>query len=154
VVTGGMNGNTPTGANLALGAACSSDSVYGAGWECTRARDGVTSGSSKWTSAGTTPTHWLTYDLGSTRTVNGFIVRHAGAGGEETYYNTQQFRIQSATSLGGPWTDETAVDNTAQESVTTRSYNTPKSLRYVRLYITDPGIDNHARIPELEVRGP
>jgi hypothetical protein len=29
----------------------------------------------------------------------------------------------------------------------------PKRLRYVRLLITDPGIDNYARIPELEVWG-
>lgn len=150
----GMNGNTPGGANLALGAACSSDSVYGTGWDCTRARDGVVSVSSKWTSTGTVPTHWLVYDLGWTRTVNGYIVRHAGAAGEPTYFNTQQFRIQSATSWSGPWTDEVIVDNNAQANVTTRSYYTPKALRFIRLYITDPGIDNWARIPEFEVRGP
>ena len=151
---GGMNEGTPGGANLALSAACSSDTVYGAGWECTRARDGVTDGGSKWTSTGASATHWMSYDLGTTRTVNGYIVRHAGAGGEPAHFNTQQFRIQTATSASGPWTDQAVVDNTAQASVTTRSYNTPTPVRFVRLYITDPGIDNYARIPEFEVRGP
>jgi hypothetical protein len=152
--TGGMNGNTPGGVNRALGVSCMSDTSYGTGWDCGRARDGVTSASSKWTSTGATSTHWITYDLGYYRTVNGFIVRHAGAAGEPAYFNTQQFQIQSGSSWSGPWTDETVVDNNAQASITTRSYYTPKALRFVRLYITDPGIDNYARIPEFEVWGP
>lgn len=148
-----MNGNTPSGTNLALGAACNSDTVYGPGWDCTRARDGVTDGGSKWTSTADSSTHWLTYDLGSTRTVNGYIVRHAGAGNEPTYYNTQQLKLQTASSLSGPWNDDATVDNNAQANVTTRTYCSPKAVRFIRLYITDAGIDNYARIPEFEVRG-
>ena len=36
---------------------------------------------------------------------------------------------------------------------TRRLYQTPKPLRYVRLHIPDPGIDNFARICEFEVHG-
>lgn len=151
--SGGMNNNMPSGANIALGVTCISDSSYGVGWDCGRARDGVTSASSKWTSTGTTPTHYVIYDLGWTRTVNGYVVRHAGAGGEPTYFNTQQFRFESGPSTSGPWTIENVVDNNAQANLTTRSFTTPKAQRFIRLYITDPGIDNWARIPEFEVRG-
>jgi hypothetical protein len=37
--------------------------------------------------------------------------------------------------------------------VTYRSYVTPKSLRYIRLYVTDAGIDDYVRLPEFEVIG-
>ncbi len=152
--TGSMNGNTPTGQNLALASTqVTTDSIYGAGWEGGKAVDGVISGTSKWVSNGNSPPHWLALDLGASLTVNGYIVRHAGAGGEPAYYNTQQFQIQSGTSLSGPWTDETVVNNAAQASVTARSYITPKTLRYIRLYITDAGIDNYTRIPEFEIWG-
>lgn len=150
----GMNEDTPTGVNLARSATqWPTDSSYGPDWTGAKAIDGVISGSSKWCSTNASSTHWLALDLGGSRTVNGFVVRHAGAGGEETYYNTKSFRLQSASSINGPWTDECVVDNTAQANVTARSYNTPKTLRYVRLYITNSGIDNYARIPEFEVWG-
>jgi hypothetical protein len=151
---GGMNGNTPTGNNLALSAVSwPTDSVYSSSYAGDKAKDGVVSATSKWTSADTATPHWLAYDLGASHTVNGYIVRHAGAAGEPTYFNAKNFSIQTAASLSGPWTDDAIVDNSAQASVTTRSYNTPKSVRYVRLYITNAGIDPYARIPEFEVRG-
>lgn len=150
----GMNEDTPIGVNLARFATqWPTDSNYGPDWTGAKAIDGIVSGSSKWCSTNTSSTHWLALDLGSNKTVNGFIVRHAGAGGEETYYNTKNFKLQSANSINGPWTDECVVDNTIQANVTTRSYNNPKTLRYVRLYITNSGIDNYARIPEFEVWG-
>jgi hypothetical protein len=151
---GSMNGNTPAGTNLATSTAqWSSDSDYSPSFNGAKAIDGIVSASSKWTSSAGTPPHWLALDLGGNKTVNGFIVRHAGAGGEETYYNTKNFGLQSAASMSGPWADECVVDNSAQANVTTRSYNTPKALRYVRLYVTNAGIDNYARIPEFEVWG-
>lgn len=152
--TGGMNGNVPTGANIALGSTqWATDSDFSPTRTGAKAIDGVVSVQSKWTSTASSSTHWLALDLGGNRTVNGFIIRHAGAAGESTSYNTKNFKIQSATSMSGPWSDECTVDNSAQTNVTNRSYDTPKTLRYVRLYITNPGIDNYARIPEFEVHG-
>lgn len=151
-VSGGMNGNTPTGTNLApQSTQVSTDSNYSSSYDGWHAIDGQCTAGSKWCSAGTAPPHYLALDLGTNRTVNGFIVRYAGAAGELTSYNCKNFSFQSATAWGGPWSDECVVDNTAQASVVPRSYTTPKSLRYVRLYITNAGIDNYARVPEFEV---
>ena len=154
ITTDNMNGSTPTGVNLARSASTwQTDSNYSADFNGSKAIDGIVSGTSKWCSSGSAPPHWLALDLGATRLINGYIVRHAGDAGEYTYFNTKNFSIQSAPSMSGPWTDETVVDNSAQANVTTRSYNSPKTLRYVRLYITNAGIDNYARIPEFEVWG-
>jgi len=150
-----MNCGTPGGTNLARYAGqVAVDSYNLSSQTGDKAIDGIVAAESKWCSAGTGGPHWLKLDLGAEATINGFIVRHAGAAGEPTIYNTQQFRIQSATSFNpASWTDECVVNNAAQANVTTRSYLTPKTLRYVRLYITDAGIDNYARIPEFEVWG-
>jgi hypothetical protein len=150
-----MNGNTPTGINAARTAtAWATDSNFTVDYGGDKAIDGIITTVSKWTSAGTAPPHWLALDLGASKTVNGFIVRHQSAAADASYYNTKYFKFQSGTSISGPWTDECTVDNSAQAAVTTRSYITPKTLRYVRLYITDAGIDYYARIPEFEVYSP
>ncbi len=151
---GGMIDGVPTGTNLSLSATQVAVSAqYDANNGGNKAIDGVVSAGSKWTSDGSAMPEWLKLDLGGNKTVNGFIVRHAGAGGEPTYYNTQAFSIQSGTSYTGPWTDETVVDNAAQANVTNRKYVTPKTLRYIRINITDAGIDNYVRLPEFEVVG-
>jgi len=149
-----MLDETPSGDNLSLTAdQVETDSNYSPDYTGDKAIDGIISTESKWTSAGSSPPHWLTLDLGDDQTVDGYIVRHSGAAGDPSYYNAESFEIQAGPSMSGPWTTQTTVSNTAQEDVTTRRYITPKSLRYVRLYITDPGIDNYARVPEFEVRG-
>lgn len=142
----------PSGMNLALTAAnVRADSVYTPSQSERQAVDGNLS--TKWTSTATTAQHWLAVDLGAQYSVTGYVVRHAGAGGEPTSYNTEQFTIQSGPSMDGPWTVEFTGDNTPQRDIDAFAYGTPKPLRYVRLHITDAGIDNHARIPEFEVYG-
>lgn len=143
-----------SGSNLSYGAAgWQSDSNYSTAYGGDKAKDGVVSVTSKWCSNGASPTHWLGYDLGSSKSVNGFVVKHAGAAGEPSYMNTKYFKFQAADSWSGPWNDVTPqIDNSAQNSITT--YNiSPSTMRYVRLYITNPGIDNYARIPEFEIWG-
>ncbi|MCX7918968.1 MAG: discoidin domain-containing protein [bacterium] len=143
---------TPIGTNIALSCASSqTDSIYGSGWEGYKAYDGVISGSSKWCSNGTPPPHWLALDLGQPRWVSGFTVQMPGAAGEWIIYNFKNFQIQSGTSLNGPWTTEFTVDNSPQFSSVNCLYNTPKQLRFIRIYITNCGIDNYARLPEFEV---
>ncbi len=150
----GMVDASPGGLNLSLTAEQTAvDSSFDANSTGAKARDGLIGPSSKWASQGTSPPHWLAFDIGADKIVNGYIVHHAGAGGEQASYNTQSFSIQSAPSLAGPWTDEAIVENMLRENSTRRLYQTPKPLRYVRLHIPDPGIDNFARICEFEVHG-
>jgi len=149
-----FNSNPPTGTNLApYSLTVQTDSVYGPDWSGSNAIDGIVSVSSKWVSANTAPPHWLALDLRGNRTVNGYIIRLAGAAGEPTTYNAEALAIQTATSLSGPWFTEGTIDNSARASIINRSYVNPSQVRYVRLHITDPGVDNHARIPEFEVLG-
>jgi hypothetical protein len=136
---------TPTGVNVARRAvAVSTDSGNGS-----PAVDGFTS--TKWTSAGTVPPHWIQLDLGAVKTVTGFIVRHAGAGGEPQSYNTRTLHFETAPSADGPWRVDAMIFNSTSANTTARVYAEPQPLRHVRLYITDPGVDNYARIPEFEV---
>lgn len=136
----------PAGANIAPAATVSTDTGNGQ-----LAIDGTVSVGSKWTSAGSPPPHWLQLDLGALRQVTGYVVRHAGAAGEPAYYNTTAWQFRTATTATGPWEIDGTVYNATAENATPRRYATPRPLRYVRLYITDPGIDDYARIPEFEV---
>lgn len=143
---------TPPGANVApASTGVTTDSDYGPEWTGAEAIDEVIDAGSKWTSAGGPPPHWLQLDLGAVRHLSGFVVRHAGAGGEASYFNTEAFQLQTASSAAGPWEIDANVSNSAQADVSARRYYAPRLVRHVRLYITDPGADNYARIPEFEV---
>lgn len=147
-----MFDGTPPGTNVApLSVSVTTSSNYDAnatGWD---AIDGIVDADHKWTSSGAAPPHWLMLDLGQVRRLSGMIVRHAGAGGEATYFNTQALQLETATSPGGPWSIDALVANPAQANTTVRTYHRTRPRRYVRLYITDAGIDNYARIHEFEV---
>jgi len=151
---GGGSPSTPPGTNLARSAVgWQASSSYSPSFGGDQAYDGIVSASSKWTSDGSSATSWLALDLGRADDVTGFIVRHAGAAGELKGYNTQAFRLESAPSLSGPWTVVAAVSNPAQDDTSPVVLASPVTTRYVRLYVTDAGIDNYARIPEFEVYG-
>jgi len=126
------------------------DSVYNSSYGGDKAYDGVISGTSKWCSNGNPPPHWLAIDLGQMRLIDGFTIRMAGVV-ELVGFNAKSYQIQSGSSLTGPWTTEFTVSNPAQFSFYHSIFDTPKSMRYVRLYVTDTGIDNYCRIPEVEV---
>lgn len=144
--TTAMIDGTPSGTNVALNSTqWPTDSSYGSSWTGAKAIDGVNDPGSKWCSAGTAPPHWLALDLGSTKAVTGYIVRL------ESGYALRNFTFQSGTSISGPWTDECSVDNSAAALTVQRKYVTPKQLRYVRLYVTNCGIDYYARVLEFEV---
>jgi hypothetical protein len=143
-----MYGGIPAGVNVAP---ASADVWVDSGVDGDAAIDGIIASDSKWTSAGTTPPHWLQLDLGQDRLVTGFIVRQAGAGGEPDYFNTRTFQLETAPSASGPWRIDAMVFNANSADSSARSYYEPRAVRHVRLYITDPGIDYYARIPEFEV---
>lgn len=151
--TSGGSGPGPDAVNHALTAvATQADTYYGDGFEPEKARDGLLT--TKWCTTNATPAHWLAYDLGRTVSVEQFVVKHAGAGGEYASMNTEAFTIESASSLSGPWTVEFTGSNPGQANTSTFAYASAKPLRYVRLNISDPGVDNYARIYEFEVWGP
>ena len=106
--------------------------------------------SDKWCSLAATK--WLQVDLASGYSVSRFVLRHAGAGGEATSYNTRDFNIQTSTDNVAWGTAVTVAGNSA--SVTTHDI-APRTVRYVRLNVTaaEQGGGGAARIYELEVYG-
>ena len=148
---------TPTGppppppVNRALGAlatpsntsSCSSSEGPG------KAIDGTTANNSKWCL--NSATLWLRLDLKASYQVTSFTVRHAGAGGEYSGYNTRDFTIQVSND-GSTWsTVWTVTGNTA--NVSSRTLPAPASARYVRLNVQygEQFYANTARIFEFEV---
>lgn len=55
--------------------------------------------------------------------------------------------------MTGPWMTLDTVSNGSQWNVTVTTLADSVSMRYVRFYVTDAGIDHYARIPELEIYG-
>lgn len=92
---------------------------------------------------------YLQVDLGSAQSLSSFAVKHAGAGGESTAYNTKAFTIATSTD-GSTWT--TRVTVTGNTASTTTHPIAAVSARYVRLTIqtATQGTDPAARIYELE----
>ncbi|MCA9432837.1 MAG: phosphodiester glycosidase family protein, partial [Candidatus Omnitrophica bacterium] len=140
--------------NLALSSMTQVSSSFSPDFDGAAATDGVSSPQSKWTTAqGALPPHYLAVDLGEDREVVGFNVRHAGEGGEAVYFNATEFRIESGVSMDGPWTTLATIENSTPDNVSRVRLENPTQLRYARLFITDPGEDNFARIDEFEILG-
>jgi hypothetical protein len=133
----------PTVTNLALNRPAKANQPSCAASESpAKAVDGRAAATSdKWCSgAGATKT--LEVDLGANRALKRLVVKHAGAGGESTGFNTRNFVLETSTG-GGVWsTAATVTGNTA--STTTSSVNV--TARWIRIATTDPV----ARIYELE----
>ncbi|NOK07855.1 PKD domain-containing protein [Corallococcus exercitus] len=93
---------------------------------------------------------WLQVDLGSAQTVSSFVVKHAGAGGESSTWNTRAFTIQTSSN-GTSWsTPVTVTNNTASTSTHAISAT---SARYLKLNVTTASQngDPATRIYEFEV---
>ena len=104
----------------------------------------------KWCSLVTTK--WLQVDLAGSFSVTQFVVKHAGAGGESTTYNTRGFTIQTSVDSATWSTAVTVTANTA--SISTHNV-TARTARYVRLNVTaaEQSGGGAARIYEFEVYG-
>jgi len=146
VIVGGSSGS----ANIALNKPVQATANCAGGEGPEKAVDGTTANNSKWCS-GAAGDKWLRVDLGQAASVERWVVKHAGAGGESAGWNTANFKLQRSTD-GTSWTDvDTVTGNTA--NVTDRTI-TSVSSRYFRLYITNAGGDGVARIYEFELYGP
>lgn len=138
--------STTQAQNLAQGKPVVTSSNYSSSYAGNKAVDGILSASSKWTSAAANVHHWMYIDLQSSYNINSVKVKHAGAAGEAAHFNLQAYQIQYWNS---GWQHAASINNTHQQSITSSSVSF--SARYVRIYITDPGIDNIARVPEVEI---
>jgi predicted alpha-1,6-mannanase (GH76 family) len=134
------------GATATGSASCSASEI------ASNVLDGSARWGSKWCSAGA-GAEALIVDLGASRKVVGFRVRHAGAGGEDAAWNTRDFELDTSAD-GQAWARAaTVVGNTA--SITTHSV-TPLPARFARLHVTTAQSATNipaARIYELEIFG-
>ncbi|WP_422448703.1 glycoside hydrolase family 38 C-terminal domain-containing protein [Thermoanaerobacterium sp. DL9XJH110] len=145
--------------NMALGRPVKADRFVATEQDF-KAVDGTVENNSKWCATGYEP-HWLIVDLGEERDITRFVVRHAAAGGENSSWNTRDFKIQ-VSSDDAAWNDanydgwqDAVVVTGNTEDVTTHRVENIRG-RYVRLYITRAGsADDYqghvARIYEFEV---
>jgi predicted alpha-1,2-mannosidase len=143
-------GGTPGPVNVALNKPATADSSCNANEGPAKAVNGSVNGGTtdKWCSLGASK-FWRV-DLGSSFAIRSFTLRHAGAGGETTSWNTRDFTIQ-VSSDGTNFT--TVVNQTGNTASVTNHPITTTSARYVRVNITVPTqtTDNAARIYEIEV---
>ena len=104
---------------------------------------------------------WLKIDFVEPRLVNKFVLYMSGSthhGGDfgKWQYNFAEFQIQSSmTGEEGSWEDEVIVEGNLpdeEHGILTFEID-PKPIRCVRIYITDQGVDTHARLPEFEIWG-
>ncbi|MET8044334.1 discoidin domain-containing protein [Micromonospora sp. NPDC005215] len=145
-------GSAPPAGNIALNKPATADSSCSAAEGPAQAVNGSVSGGNtdKWCSLGATK--WLQVDLGASQSVSRFVVKHAGAGGEDAAWNTRDFNLQVSTN-GTSWTTVANVaGNTA--STTTHDIATTQA-RYARINVTagTSTTDTAARIYEFEVYG-
>ncbi|MFI6074544.1 discoidin domain-containing protein [Actinoplanes sp. NPDC051343] len=138
----------PAGQNVALNRPATGSASCNSAESPAKAVNGSLSGGTtdKWCSLAATKT--LTVDLGSSRSLNGFVVRHAGAGGESATWDTRDYDIQVSTDNATWKTVVQARANTADVAV----HNAATSGRYVRLNVitAEQGGNSAARIYEFE----
>lgn len=103
----------------------------------------------KWCSLAATKQ--LQVDLGAGTSMTGFVVRHAGAGGEQPSWNTRDYDIEVSAD-GTTWT--TVVQARANTADVT-SHVTAATGRYVRLDVlaAEQAGNSAARIYEFEIYG-
>lgn len=139
---------TPYSANLALNRSvtCSSEISSEPG---SKAVDGSVEDNSKWCATGSGD-KWLTVDLGEYKVFDTYILKNAGNGGENTRWNTADFKIQ-IQDAGGSWVTVDSVFGNKLDVYAGKIR--PVYTRYVRLYITKPttASDSAARIYEFGI---
>lgn len=126
------------------------DSEY-PGQPASLAGDGAVTVASKWTSTNTAAPHWLAVQFDRAYPLTGFAVRLPSLAGEEGHFNAKAVEFQTASSLSGPWTTVAAAANDLQHDRIISIPGSPATASCVRLLVTNPGVDNYARIQEFEV---
>ena len=98
-------------------------------------------------------TQFLQVDLGGTHSIQSFVVRHAGAGGETSTWNTRDFDLLVSVDGANFSTMVQVRGNTA--NVSTHPLGTPATARFVRINVITPTqtTDTATRIYEFEANG-
>ncbi|NVI98859.1 discoidin domain-containing protein [Myxococcus sp. AM009] len=138
-------------ANLALNRPTTSSAPCNSSESAAKAVNGSVSGGTTDKFCSLASPAWMQVDLGSARTVSSFTLKHAGAGGESTSWNSRAFTIQTSSD-GSTWSTPVTVSNNTGSSSTHAI--TAASARYIRLNVTTPtqSGDPATRIYEFEVR--
>lgn len=102
----------------------------------------------KWSSESSEP-HWLKIDLGSSKSLSRFVIKHQGVI-NDSWRNLSNFKIQGSNNDSSYNDLMTVTGNTGNETTHTI---TAASYRYIKLYITDSGGDSYARVPEFQIWG-
>jgi predicted alpha-1,6-mannanase (GH76 family) len=141
--------------NLALIGTATGSASCTAAETADRAIDGCSRWDSKWCSAGAGG-QTLSVDLGASRSVVGFRLRHAGAGGESSTLNTRDFEIETSAD-GQTWAPAVTVTGNVADVTT---HPTPAVMaRYARVHVTNAQTATSAtspaaaRIYEFEIFG-
>jgi hypothetical protein len=147
VLTGGA---TPPSPNLALNKVATASSSCNTNEGPAKAVNGTVNGGNtdKWCAVATTK--WWQVDLGTSLPISRFVIRHAGAGAENTAWNTRDYDIQVSTNAT-TWTTVSQIrGNTA--NVSTHTIGATQA-RYVRMNVLVPtnNTDMAARIYEFEI---
>ncbi|MCW2502253.1 MAG: hypothetical protein JWO79_537 [Actinomycetia bacterium] len=137
--------------NLALNRTATGSSACNASQDWTKAVNGTFNGGVNDKFCTGAVTKYLQVDLGSSQTIAGFAIRHAGAGGELASYDTRDYDI-AVSPDGSAWTTVVqARGNTANVS----SHTVATTGRYVKLtsVYAEQSADSAMRIYEFEVYG-
>jgi hypothetical protein len=149
--TGSTSTPLPTGRNLALNQPATGSAACSTTESPAKAVNGSVSGGNSDKFCSLAATKQLQVDLGAGRSITGFVVRHAGAGGESTAWNTRDYDIKVSAD-GTNWT--TVVQARASTADVTSHLNSATG-RYVRLDVltAEQSGNSAARIYEFEVYG-
>jgi lysophospholipase L1-like esterase len=143
-------GGAYSGVDLALNRPVTGSAACAGAEAPAKAVDGLVLGNAKWCSgvAGAV----LQVDLGASRTIRRFVLRHASAGGETLAWNTRAYTIRVSPDAV-TWTTLVTVTGNA-DGVTTHVV-TPTAARYAQLTITaaTQSSDQVTRLYEFEVDG-
>lgn len=139
-----------SGANLSLSAtAYQTSSNYIPSQAGNFAYDGNVS--TKWTS-NAAPNQWIALNLGQNSNVTSIVLKHASSCScDPSTYNLKNYEVQTASSFSGPWITKGTFSNITQAATTTHAISF--TAQYVRLLVTNSGIDQHVRLPEFEIHG-
>ncbi len=114
------------------------------------AADGSPSSGYMWVSRTSDGTGWVQMDFKEPFRISRYVVRHAEAGGLAPQLNSRDFIVE--TSLDGEtWT--TVGSQVGNTSAVTDVSITPVEAQYVRVTVTNAGIDGIVRIADIEVYG-
>jgi putative alpha-1,2-mannosidase len=121
--------------NLALGGTATASASCSSSEGPEKAINGTWTGGSwdKWCD-NRSAARWWQVDLGSLQSIDRFVLYHAGAGGESSAWNTQDFSIAVSTD-GAAWTTVATVAGNAADTSTHPI--AAVDARYVRLEITN-----------------